>query len=318
MKRIPLLLVVVACLVGVTVLVWPPQRSTGPKPLLCYVGGTMEPVFRALTAAYEKKTGRRVEISTADSGELLAKIQMRLEGDLYVAHDPFMDIAMGRGLGVNAWCLGELCPVIVVAKGNPKHITSLKDFYRDDVKVFLTDYHHSTLGSLLPLIFRKAGLDFDELNRRKKIPTHRAGSWAANQVILKAADAALVWQAVAHLRRKDLDAIEITDALPVPDVDTITSATGKVYIATPVKVDIVALANSRRPRDARQFAAFVASDAGRKLFKEYGFKVTSQFGARAYANGVRVPLPPYVAEPADTAPRTRPAATRAADADGTS
>lgn len=291
MKRLPVILVIAASIVGIALLVWPEPSPTGRRPLLCYVGGTMEPVFRALTEAYESKTGQRVEISTADSGELLATIELHLEGDLYVAHDPFMDIAMNRGVGVNAWCLGELYPVIIVAKGNPKHITSLKDFYRDDVKVYLTDYQHSTLGHLLPVIFRRAGLDFDELNRRKSIPTHRAGSWVANQVIMKAADTALVWQAVAHLRRKDLDAIDITEDLPVPGVDTVTSATRKVYYATPVKVDVVTLANSRRQHEARQFVDFIDSEFGRKLFKEYGFKVSSWFGARAYANGVKLRLP---------------------------
>jgi len=291
MKRLPLVLLIVVSLVGVVALIWPRTEhpSATARPLICYVGGTMTPVFNALAAAYEKATGRRLEITSADSGELLATIEMQLQGDLYVAHDPFMDIAMRRGLGVNAWCIAEVYPVMIVQKRNPKRIKTLRDFLRPDVRVYLTDYEHSTLGYLLPIVFKNAGVDFDELNRSKRIPTHRSGSWVANQVIMDAADAALVWQAVAHLREKDLDVIPLDERiLPVPGVDAITSATGKRYFAAPVKVAIVSLACSQRQSEAEEFVKFVSSEAGKAILKDNGFKVSDIAGRREYANGVRV------------------------------
>lgn len=291
MKRLPLVILLAISIVGVVALIWPRTEPTSAanKPLICYVGGTMTPVFNALAAAYEKATGRKLEITSADSGELLATIEMQLQGDLYVAHDPFMDIAMRRGLGVNAWCVAEVYPVMIVQKGNPKGIKSLQDLLRPDVRVYLTDYEHSTLGYLLPIVFKNAGVDFAELNRMKRIPTHRSGSWVANQVIMDAADVALVWQAVAHLRRKDLDIIPLEDkALPVPGVDAITSATGKTYFAAPVKVAMVSLACSQRQREAEDFVKFVSSEAGKTILRDNGFKVSDITGRREYANGVRV------------------------------
>jgi molybdate transport system substrate-binding protein len=288
MNRTPAVVMALVALVGLVALLWPRQHQPRAQALSCYVGGTMTPVMTALAEAYRRAGGETVEVSTADSGELLATIEMQLQGDLYVAHDPFMDIAMQRGVGVNAWCLGHLFPVIVVRKGNPKNIHSLKDLYRPDVKLYLTDYRHSTLGNILPVIFERAGLDFSELNRAKNIPTHRSGSWVANQVIMEAADAALVWQAVAYLRRKDLDVVRIDEHLPVPGVDVVTSATGKRYFVAPVKVAVVSLVCSRRPRQAEKFVEFVTSDVGRRLFEQYGFEVTGHFGYRHYANGVRI------------------------------
>ena len=291
MKRAPLVILLALSLAGVVALIWPRTEhpAAASKPLVCYVGGTMTPVFNALAAAYEKATGRKLEITSADSGELLATIEMQLQGDLYVAHDPFMDIAMRRGLGVNAWCVAEIYPVMIVQKGNPKGIKTLQDLLRPDVRVYLTDYEHSTLGYLLPILFRNAGVDFAELNRSKRIPTHRSGSWVANQIIMDAADVALVWQAVAHLRRKDLDVIPLdAKVLPAPGGDAITSATRKRYFATPVKVAMVSLTCSQRQRDAEEFVTFVSSEAGKAILRENGFKVSEISGRREYANGVRV------------------------------
>jgi molybdate transport system substrate-binding protein len=290
-KRLPVIVLGLATLVGVVVLIWPRTRESGPRPLICYVGGTMTPVFNELSAAYRKATGRKVDVTSADSGELLATIEMQLRGDLYVAHDPFMDVAMRRGLGVNAWCLGELHPVIVVRKGNPKGVKSLRDLMLPDVRVYLTDYQHSTLGQMLPAIFKRAGVDFEEFNRAKAPPTHRSGSWVANQIIMGAADAALVWQVVAALRAEDLDVVPLGDALPQPGVDTVTSATGRSYFVAPVKVAVVSLACSRRQRDIEDFVSFVISDAGRRIFAKAGFQISGLYGHRMYANGVRQDAP---------------------------
>ena len=290
MKRLPIVLLCIASVIGVIALIWPhtASSSTAAKPLVCYVGGTMTPLFNDLATAYEKTTKQKVEITSAESGELLAQIEMQLQGDLYVAHDPFMDIAMHRGFGVNAWCVAELVPVMIVQKGNPKGIHSLRDLLRPDVRVYLTDYQHSTLGVILPIIFKHAGVDFEEMNRIKQIPTHRSGSWVANQIIMNAADVALVWQVVAQLRQKDLDVISIDGILPTPGVDAITSATGNRYIVAPVKVGMVTLTCSQRPREAEDFVKFVSATEGKRILRAHGYKVTELCGRRFYANGIRV------------------------------
>jgi len=290
MKRFSLLSVFIIIIIGTIVLVWPRRtKELSPEgPLVCYVGGTMTPVMNAIAAAYREDTGAEVDITSADSGELLAAIELQLRGDLYIAHDPFMDIAMRRGVGVSAWQLGELHPVMIVRKGNPKRLTGIKDLMRPDVRVYLTDYEHSTLGNMLPVLFRRAGLDFAEFNKVKQVPTHRSGSWVANQLIMKSADAALVWQVVAGLRQKDLDIIPIDDALPRPGIDALTSATGKTYDIAPVKVAIVTLACSKRSSDTEKFIAYATSGKGKRIFTENGFDVSDAYGRQMYRNGIRL------------------------------
>ncbi|MCU0916493.1 MAG: substrate-binding domain-containing protein [Planctomycetes bacterium] len=255
-------------------------------PLLCHVGGTMRPVFEKLAELYRQETGQSIEINSADSGELLAHIELQAQGDLYVAHDPFLDVIMARGLAVDGWTLAEISPVILVQKGNPKNIRGLQDLARADVQLALTDPNASTLGRLLPTIFAKAGMDLPTLLRTKNIIIHRSGSYVANLLQMKSADAALVWGAVAILRAKDLDSVPIVpEYLPVPYVDAVTSATGKSYVLAPVRVTICSLRCSDQREQARAFMAFVTSERARPLLEEYGFRVTAQLRRQEYLNG---------------------------------
>lgn len=258
------------------------------ESLYCHVGGTMRPVFEKLAEVYEAETGIKVEINSAGSGELLANIELFAEGDLYVSHDPFLDIIMGKELAINGWTLGEIYPVIIVQKGNPKNIRTLNDFTREDVQLALTDYRLSTLGRMLPSIFEKAGINLEQLTRRKNIIVHRSGSYVGNLVVMKNADAALVWAAVAALRRDTLDSIPIPESLPVPYVDAVTSATGKSYILTPVRVTICSLKCSKQPQKSEDFIQFVTSARAKNILEEYGFGVSEDLRKQEYKNGQKL------------------------------
>jgi molybdate transport system substrate-binding protein len=267
-------------------------KRESPGPLLCHVGGTMRPVFEKLVELYQQETGQKIEINSADSGELLAHIELQGQGDLYVCHDPFLDVIMNRGLAVDGWTLAEISPVIIVPKGNPKNIRGLQDLARADVQLALTDPNASTLGRMLPTIFAKAGMDFNVLMQKKNIIMHRSGSYVANLVQMKSADAALVWGAVAILRAKELDSIPVVpEYLPVPYVDAVTSATGKTYKLAPVRVTICSLKCSRQLKQARAFMEFVVSDRARKLLEEYGFIVSEQLRRQEYLDGKPVTTP---------------------------
>ena len=114
-------------------------QSQAGKPLHCYVGGTMLPAMEKIARLYEAQTGQKVELDSADSGELMIRIQTQEVGDLYVSHDPFLDMLMAKGLGRQSWTMAVVTPVIVVPKGNPKGIKSVKDLARPGLKLALTD-----------------------------------------------------------------------------------------------------------------------------------------------------------------------------------
>jgi len=265
----------------------------GKKPqqtLTVHIGGTMRPALKELAKLYEQKTGQKIEINSAGSGELLAYIESHKKGDLYVCHDPFLDILMQRGLGKDGWTMAELTPVIVVQKGNPKGITDLKTATAPDVTLVLTDPEKSTLGWMLPTIFEKAGvvkkpgsdkpgITFAELLKRPKVSTFRQGGAAATKVGTKNADAAIVWNAVAYLRRDMLDVVPIRpEHLPTRGKETVTTATQKIYPLIPVRVTVATLKCSTQPEAAKKFAEFLTTEQATEVFKQFGFTPPQQPG----------------------------------------
>ena len=249
------------------------KQQASESPLVCYVGGTMRPAMEKLAKTYTERTGRRIEIDYAGSGELLARIQNEKRGDLYVCHDPFLDILMQKKLGRKGRTVAVLTPVIVVQKGNPKNIRRLSDLVRPDVRVILTDYKYSTLGNMLAKIFEKAQMDFERVKQHVR-KTVKSGGQAANDVKIGGFDAAIVWNAVAHLRRDGLDIVPISpEHLPQPgaEADAITSATGKTWDVSRILVTIATLRCSKMPDEAEAFASFVAGSEGAAVFRSMGF-----------------------------------------------
>ncbi|MFB3891358.1 MAG: extracellular solute-binding protein [Phycisphaerae bacterium] len=251
-----------------------PKPPAGKPALYCYVGGTMEPAMKELAADWLKQTGQAVDIDKADSGQCLVKIEQTGKGDLYIAHDPFPAAARKKGLVSQSFVVATLTPVIVVAKGNPKGIKGLEDLAKPGVRLGLTDATYSTLGHMAPFMFNKAGLQ--EAIQKNVTTTMREGGAIANEVMLGHLDAAIVWNAVAFLRRDKLDAVPIAAKyLPAAGVDVVTSATavaafGPIDIGR-IRVELVTLKSSTHPQDAEAFAKFVASPRGAEVFAKYDF-----------------------------------------------
>jgi molybdate transport system substrate-binding protein len=240
--------------------------------LLCYVGGTMRPAIEKLAKIYEQETGQAIEIDTADSGQLLIKIEQTGEGDLYVCHDPFAASLRRKGLHRQVWTVAALTPVIAVREGNPLKIQGLRDLAENDqVKsIGVTDRMYSTLGHIFPVMFRKAGLT-EELEA--KIDTEkRMGGEIAHTIELGHLDAGFVWNAVVAAREDQLDAVDIErEYRPHPDVDAVTTATFGYVDMSCVKVTIATLACSKRAKADTAFAEFVNSARGREVFESLAF-----------------------------------------------
>lgn len=269
----------------------------GDRPLLCYVGGTMVPVMEEIAKAYQADTGIEVEIDYGGSGVLLTRIKTEKKGDLFVCHDPFLDELMLKAkLGGDAWTISRITPVMVVQKGNPKNIRDLNDLLRPEVKLTVTDYEYSTLGHMIETMFRKVGVaDLETLQAQKEIVTFRSGGRTADTVVNRKFDAAIVWDAVAFLRRGKAETIPIPPGqLPQPGVDAVTSASGKLRDISRIRVTLTVLKCSKKPEAAREFASFIMSERGRQLFRDYGFAGTDA-AVQEFKDGERIggaPVPP--------------------------
>jgi ABC-type molybdate transport system substrate-binding protein len=127
---------------------------------------------------------------------------------------------------------------------------------------------------MLQTIFAKAGIDFAELNRTKRISRNRSGGYVANMVTSGNADAAMCWQAVAVLRKEQLDIVDLPSThLPTPGVDAVTSATGRRYVLSPVHVTVATLKCADQPEIAKDFATYLISPEASATLKRFGFTV---------------------------------------------
>jgi molybdate transport system substrate-binding protein len=252
-------------------------------PLLCYIGGTMRPAMEKLVALYGTKTGVKIEVDYAESGTQLVKIKETRKGDLLVVHDPYEGATAKDGLLDKSWTAARLVGVIVVPKGNPKAIKTLADLTRPGVRVVLTDSVYSTLGHVVKVMARKSGLG-KKLYANAVTMTKSSGE-AANAVMLGTADAAIVWDAVAFLRREKLDAIPIDQTMmPVTGVDAITSATFGDIDMSNIRVLVMTLSCSKQQEKARAFAAFCASPEGAAVWSEMGYSAPIVRPAKAVTN----------------------------------
>ena len=288
-----------AVIVAGTMLAGCGKKDPKDQPLVFYVGGTMQPAMAELCKLYEKKTGQAIEIDKSGSGVLLNRIRLDKSADVFICHDPFVDELMEgkKGqLGVDAWTVSQITPVIVVQPDNPHNIKGIGDLMGKGIKVAVTDLDYSTCGHMSPTMFAKAGVEVVQEEKRvflrkdgveKDIVTYRSGGRTADTVKNRKFDAAIVWDAVAHLRGDAVKVVSIGKCLPVPGVDTITSASKKVRGIGRIRVCVATLECSKRPEAARKFVEFIISNEGQKVFRKFGF--TDIGGVvKEYENGKKV------------------------------
>lgn len=161
-------------------------------------------------------------------------------------------------------------PVIVVQPGNPHDIQGLEALINPEINLLLTDRTYSTTGHLVTRMYEKLGL-LDELEENITARL-RCPCTAANALTLETADAAIVWNVVAGLRKDKLDIIEIApDHRLKQGVDVVTSATfGQVDMSV-TKVSVALLKYSQNPDAARAFAVYASSSRCAPIWKEFGF-----------------------------------------------
>ncbi len=240
------------------------------EPLLCLVGGTMRPAVEELARQFEAAGNGKVLLDFSDSGQILIKVEATGKGDIYVVHDPFLAAGEKKNMVAMSAVVAALEPVIVVAKGNPKGIRNFADLARPGLRLVLTDDKYSTMGYVVSRMAAKLGLAAALASN--VVTRTRGGGEAANAVALKTADASVVWNAVAFLRKEKLDAIPLEEAARLkPGVDAVTSATYGPMEMDRIRVTAVLLKTSKAPERAKRFVDFMASEAGRKVWDQFGF-----------------------------------------------
>jgi len=153
---------------------------------------------------------------------------------------------------------------IMVKKGNPQNVRSLKDLGRADVRVAMPNPEWEGIANLIIQAYKKAG--GEELANRimkEKVKdgttflTHIHHRQTPIRIMLDESDAGVVWYSEARFQQRIGNPI---DMIEIPDDQNVTGD----YWAGSFK-------DAPHTEAARAFVDFLVSAQGQAIFKKYGF-----------------------------------------------
>ncbi len=226
--------------------------SSQPQTLIMLCGDSFTKPTEKLCQEFTKQTGIKIEITSAGSENFLPLIKAGREGDLLVTHDPYLQYTKDAHALAENVDVGYVAPVLVVQKGNPKHIKSIEDLARPGLKVALSNPKYSTCGEMVFKLLEKKGI--------KKAVLKNVGNRLTkghfnlgNLIKTQAIDAAIMWNGVAHTFRNSLQIVKTPY-----EYDVLR------------RVHVMSLSYSKKPELQKKFMAFIRKN-GPRVFAEYGY-----------------------------------------------
>ncbi len=250
-------LIVVAVLAAAVVSMRSKPTADDPtstrRTLTVYCAAGIKGPIAEAAAAYTDEYGAHVEIQYAGSGTLLSQIEINPTGDLYIAaDDSYIALAREKGLAAEAIPLATLTPVLAVRAGNPRRITSLDDLTTGDVAFAMANPDAAAIGKITRAALTDAGR-WTAINDACSVFKPTVND-AANDVVLGAVDAAIVWDATVA-QTEGLEAVHL------PLFDSIKRT-----------IEVTVLRASRNPTTALRFARYLsARDRGGPRFDNLGY-----------------------------------------------
>lgn len=232
------------------------QGDSKAAEISLFCAASNQAVMEEIRREYEAETGRRVVIQYGTSQSLLSQIEVSGTGDLYLpADDSFLKMGREKKLIAETIEIATMNCGIVVPKGNPKGIDELSDLFATDVRLVQANPDAAAVAKLTKQITTASGL-WGQLD--KATAAYRTTvTDVANDVLVGAADAGIIYDAVLHTY-PDLQFVE------VPELAEGVS-----------QVSVGVIASSSQPSAALHFARYVsARDRGLKHYESHGFKTS--------------------------------------------
>lgn len=222
--------------------------------LLVYCAAGINNPINAIGEKFKEKYGVDVQLTYANSTELISQMEITKKGDLCIlASVEDYQSAKDKNLIKDEKELVKHIPAIAVPKGNSAKINSLKDFGKPGVKVILGDPQVTPLGKLGNKLFEKQGiLDAAKNNTVATFST-------VNEVVTFLAqgkgDCSIVWEDNILNASKDLDLISIPES--------------ENMIKT---IPVCTLQSSSENQLAQEFMKYAASEEVKEIFKKFNLK----------------------------------------------
>jgi len=234
----------------------------GPEELVLLCGGGIRPPIDGADMEDEPglkgrfqdlNPGIRLEANYGPSNMLLGQLKLTERGDLFFPGDDFyIEEARKEGMVHETRTVAWFVPVIMTVENNPHGIESVSDLADAGIRLAVADQRVAAIGRITPEIFRKNGIDFDELDNIEFTGT--TAPEIAQQVDLGHVDATIVWRPVAKQYPGDNVIIDIN-----PEKNVISPLV------------IAVLETSDNKEAALKFADYISSDEGREIFEKFHY-----------------------------------------------
>jgi molybdate transport system substrate-binding protein len=227
--------------------------SEAPVELLVYAGAGLKSAMDAIKTAYEADHNVTIEYVYAGSTQLISQIELSGKGDVFiVGSENAYQAAKEDGFASDTYYqVAHHTPCIAVQAGNPKGITSLEDLAKEGITVILGDPKANAIGQTAQKLIEKTGLAGINDNCVSQAATVNE---IVTQIASGQADAGIVTFDNVH-SNADIEIIEIPAEQNIDQI-----------------IPVCTLTLSEHPDAAQSFVDFIASDAGKQIFKDSGFE----------------------------------------------
>lgn len=228
-------------------------RAGGGEPavLRAYAGAGLKPALDRLAAAFEARTGTRIEFDYSGSGVLLARAKLDRSADLFIPGDAdYVDqLRRETDLVASHRTLGYFTPVILARAAVTPPLRGLADLARPGLKVGLGNAKSCQVGRTSDDLLAAAGLKRAALDAKESLTVNELVVWLKTGDI----DAAIVWDALAREPGPELVVV------PIPrEVNRVS------------RVEAAVLTHAPRPERAAAFLDFAAGEEGRRALEAGG------------------------------------------------
>jgi len=229
------------------------------EKLLIFAGAASKPPTEEVVKQFNKKYCISIDITFGGSGFVLSQMKLAKKGDLYFpGSSDFMEVAKKEGLVFpeTEKIVVYLVPAIIVQKGNPKKIQSLKDLTRNGIRVAIANPEFVCVGTYAAEIIEK-NFDPTEKERFKRNLVNYTESCekTANAISLKVVDAVIGWRVFHYWDPERIETIYLKpEEIP--------------------RIGYIPISISKFTKDrnlSQQFIDFLLSPQGKSIFRKYHY-----------------------------------------------
>jgi molybdate transport system substrate-binding protein len=223
-----------------------------PRAITVSAASNLQGAFTELAAQFERQTGTRIVFNFGATARLAQQIAQGAPVDLFAAADR----AAVDDLAARGWLIPETVrnytrgQIVLYARADAPAPQSLNDLARADIKrIAIANPELAPYGRAAREALRNAGV----------LAT------IESKIII----AENIQQAQQYADTGNVDAAIIALALAVGSKGRWVIIPQELY--TPIDQALGVVKSAKNERDARAFAAFVLSDAGRAVLAKYGY-----------------------------------------------